>query len=66
MNKKNSSVMRVAPEFVEYTQGLRIAVGKHEHQIPSTTEITKRIAIQGVFPLEDAGKGLKKIGNWKM
>lgn len=65
MDKKRSEVIRVDASFVEYAHGLQRVIAQREREVPSLTEVTKRIAQESVHPYEEAGHGLKKIGKWK-
>ena len=62
---KKSEVMRVGPNFVEYAKCLQRSIANKEHKVLSLTDVTERIATESVHPYEQAGKGLKKIGQWK-
>jgi hypothetical protein len=66
IDKKNSSVMRISPEFEAYAKDIQMKIMEREHKVPSITEVTKRIANECVHPYEKADKGLKKIGQWKL
>jgi hypothetical protein len=64
--KKDSSIMRVDASFTQYARDLQRKMVEREHKVPSMTEVTRRIAIESVHPYEEAKKGLRKIGEWKM
>ena len=65
MDKKNSQVMRVDASFVAYTKEIQMRIMERERNVPSLTEVTKRIANESVHPYQHLGKALRKIGDWK-
>jgi len=65
MEKKKSEVMRVDAMFGEYARNLQRTMAERERKVPSITEVTHRIATEGVHPYEQAGQGIRKIGKWE-
>ena len=61
-----SHMMRVSIQFEEYAKQLQVKMAERERKVPTLTEVSKRIATESVHPYEDARKGVKKIGGWKI
>lgn len=66
MEKHNTKVMRVDAAFSEYAFELQKRIVDRERRVISITEVTRRIANESVHPYEEAKKGIRKLGTWKL
>ena len=61
-----SDVMRVDRNFSAYAKEIQMKIAQREHKVLSLTEVTGRIATESVHPYEEAKKGFRKMGEWKL